>query len=135
MNLLVHRQFLIIEDDIDTAKLMRHLLEQFADAQCDLAFNSYEAIKALCEKEYDMVILDQHLPDMNGLELLITLDAHLSQDPKLDEHGTHARRVPVVLMSANTVHLPRDMDFNFFDIIDNIDKQNLSGSISALFAS
>jgi len=67
-------RILIVEDNPKVGKLLKVACERFP-ASCDMATNGEIAI-SLCEiTNYDAVILDLGLPDIDGLDVLKTLRA------------------------------------------------------------
>jgi two-component system, NarL family, sensor histidine kinase BarA len=65
------KSILIIEDDeIDRMALRRYLKSERPDAEIVESHNCAEGFSALAEKEFDCILLDYHLPDGDGIELL-----------------------------------------------------------------
>src|SRR6516165_645093 len=62
----------IVEDDDDVALLIRKSLER-AGHQVTTCRTAADALTVLGHGTYHMVLLDQRLPDMAGLDLLQTL--------------------------------------------------------------
>lgn len=60
---------LIVEDERSLAREIKIFLEK-AFYLCDKAFTAAEAKKLMIENEYDFILLDLGLPDLDGLELL-----------------------------------------------------------------
>ncbi len=58
---------LLAEDNKTNQKLALRLLEQMG-YQADLAVNGREALNALDQKEYDVILMDVQMPEMDGLE-------------------------------------------------------------------
>lgn len=63
------RRILYVEDDEGLARLLQKRMERLR-FEIDLAFSAEEALKNLQDKKYDLILLDYHLPGMNGVELL-----------------------------------------------------------------
>ncbi len=61
-------QVLYIEDDIETAELCRAVLGNY-DYTVELAYTGKEGLELFQSSEYDAVILDYRLPDVDGLEV------------------------------------------------------------------
>src|SRR5690606_33152979 len=78
------RQLLVVEDDPSEQTSIRALLGH-DDVAITVAGSGAEALGLMRERGFDCVVLDLHLPDMSGFELL----ARLEQDTSL-------RDVPVV---------------------------------------
>jgi CheY-like chemotaxis protein len=58
---------LVVEDNKVNQKVI-HLLMQKLGYQVDIANNGYEAIAALNRKRYALVLMDEQMPEMDGLE-------------------------------------------------------------------
>ncbi|MBC8100108.1 MAG: response regulator transcription factor, partial [Armatimonadetes bacterium] len=68
-------QVLIVEDDYDTAEVMRILLKDVGYFPI-LVDSGATALQEIHQTAPDLVLLDLHLPDMHGLEILKTIRAH-----------------------------------------------------------
>ena len=79
-------RLLIVEDERSQRLLLKKILEKNQYA-VDTAETGQRAIDAFQEQDYDCVLLDQRLPDMNGLEILERLK-------------TINPIVPVIIMTA-----------------------------------
>lgn len=62
-------KILLIEDDITTTELIRKILGE-ERLYCDVATNGEEALQISKMYQYDAVILDLNLPDIDGYKLL-----------------------------------------------------------------
>lgn len=100
-------QVLHIEDDNDVVAVVRLLLAEIANVH--QAATIAEARKLLQEQSFDLVILDQNLPDGSGIELLPLIE---SQKPPLqvilfsvrDLDPDVASRVAVTLVKSRTTN-------------------------------
>lgn len=132
---LNRRKVLVVEDDGDMAELTRFLIEQFSGARCDIVVDSYEAIEALCDNSYDYLVVDQNLPGLKGIEVLIKLDSYLDTDPILAEQCRFTHKIPVLLMSAENITIPHGLKLTHFEITDSINKRDLNLGLAKNFAS
>ena len=66
---------LIVEDDPLQRDSLAQLIREASGAICTAVGTGAEAAELIGQKEYDCVILDLRLPDMNGLELLKHMEA------------------------------------------------------------
>ena len=62
-------RILIIEDEHDTAGPVKEALEMYG-YEADIAENGAVGVEMLRKKEYDLVLLDLKMPQMNGEEAL-----------------------------------------------------------------
>ncbi len=77
---------LVVEDDRDTREFIRNGLLQ-AGHRVDVAADGREGLFAATTQQFDLVVLDRMLPQVDGLTVLRTLRAS-------------GNRVPVLLLSA-----------------------------------
>lgn len=109
------RKVLVAEDSPITHDLLKLLLNQRGH-QVDIAADGVQALQALRDKDYDVALLDYHLPRMDGLQVAAAI--------KAETHGRHLPRLiaitadPEGLLSAeagceNFDHiLPKPLDIN-----------------------
>ena len=64
------RSILIVEDSSTTRALIKAIIEEMGDFQTVEASSGFEALKLLPTQEFDLVITDINMPDINGLELI-----------------------------------------------------------------
>jgi PAS domain S-box-containing protein len=86
-----HRRIVhYVEDNETNVEVMRGILAQRAQVQMEVSMNGLEGLRAIRAQSPDLVLLDMHLPDLSGLELL----ARLKSDPATAD-------IPVVVVSAD----------------------------------
>src|SRR5580765_4855462 len=94
---------LIVEDEADIAGLIKHTLERSGDADAHIVGSGDAALKAVADRQPDLIILDLNLPVVGGLEVcrilrsradvphipIIMLTARTSEDDRVTglEHG------------------------------------------------
>lgn len=59
---------LCVDDHEDTSEMLKLLLAQ-EDYEVETAVSAKEALELASSKEFDLYVLDRHLPDSSGLEL------------------------------------------------------------------
>lgn len=84
------RTILYVEDNLSNLKLIEHILVRRPELRLISAMQGRLGLELAREHRPDLILLDLHLPDIDGYEAL----RHLRQDP-----GT--RRIPVVMISAD----------------------------------
>ena len=96
-------EILLVDDNRLNQELGGHLLSQ-AGAQVDIVANGKESLKAMQKKRYQLVLMDLHMPVMDGLTAL----RHIRREPKNDE-------VIVICLSASPLseHLAPDANIQF----------------------
>jgi len=78
---MTHR-LLIVEDNADIASLVQ-LHAKDIDCESDIACNGRQALEMFKQKDYQLVILDLMLPEVDGLEVCRQLRANASYVPIL----------------------------------------------------
>jgi PAS domain S-box-containing protein len=63
---------LVVDDSADTTEMVRHLLEIGGASVCS-ATSGFEALRLAREKEFDVVLSDISMPEMDGFEFLSRL--------------------------------------------------------------
>ena len=71
---------------------MKMLLNKF-DIQLDFAFHGKEAIDKLTEKVYDLVLMDFHMPIMDGLEC--------TRQIRSGKSGVQQPHIPIIGVTAD----------------------------------
>ena len=64
------KTILIVEDSSTTRALIRAVIDELGDFGTVEASSGFEALKMLPQQEYDLIITDINMPDINGLELI-----------------------------------------------------------------
>jgi signal transduction histidine kinase/CheY-like chemotaxis protein/HPt (histidine-containing phosphotransfer) domain-containing protein len=90
-------RILVAEDHPSNQLFMRKLLENLGVKHFIIAENGREALRALEAETYDLVLMDCHMPELNGYDT--TLAIRDLDDPI-------RRNVPIVAMTANA--MPED---------------------------
>jgi class 3 adenylate cyclase len=82
-------RILIVDDDDNNRYTLERRLRQFVDAEIGIAKNGREALELLGREAFDLVLLDVHMPEMDGYTVL----EQMQSDMRL-------REVPVIMVSA-----------------------------------
>jgi PAS domain S-box-containing protein len=87
-----YRQRLLhyVEDNETNVEVMRGMLLRRPQVRMVVSTNGLDALAALRQRRPSLILLDMHLPDIDGLELL----RHLKDDDELGD-------IPVVVVSAD----------------------------------
>ncbi|MBK7862461.1 MAG: response regulator [Archangiaceae bacterium] len=62
------RRILVVDDEIQVAKALRRLLRK--EFEVETAESGAQALELLAQKQFDLVLSDFRMPEMNGAELL-----------------------------------------------------------------
>jgi CheY-like chemotaxis protein len=90
-------RILLAEDNYTNQKVALRMLKRLG-YEADVALNGLEAVKALHERQYDAILMDIQMPEMDGLEATrhIRMEFPASEQPY------------IVAMTAATIQLDRE---------------------------
>lgn len=91
---------LLVEDNVLSQKVMVHLLENDGYF-VKIAQNGIEAIEALGKEEFDVVLMDIHMPDMDGFEA-----TRIIRDPGSSVRNHH---IPIIAVTADAMKGEREL--------------------------
>ena len=89
-----------MEDNETNVEVMRGILAQRPQVELQVSMLGIDGLAAIRARHPDLVLLDMHLPDISGLELL----RHLKADERTAD-------IPVVVVSADALEQQIDAAF------------------------
>lgn len=94
-------RLLIVEDDADIRELLKHFLKEFVDEIVE-AENGSQALQYVKQNEFDTILSDIEMPQMNGLKLLANVRSLGQMTPfvVLTAHGDHSRALEALSLGA-----------------------------------
>ncbi len=81
-----------VEDNETNVEVMRGVLSQRPQVRMDVSVTGLDGLAAIRNRRPDLILLDMHLPDISGMELLRHLKADLATST-----------IPVVIVSADAL--------------------------------
>jgi PAS domain S-box-containing protein len=81
-----------VEDNETNVEVMRGILAQRPQVEMQVSVTGLDGLAAIRSNRPDLILLDMHLPDISGMELL----KHLKNDPRM---GT----IPIIVVSADAL--------------------------------
>lgn len=64
------KKILIVDDSATMRSMLVSIIEEIKDVQPIEAANGFEALKALPQQSFDLIITDINMPEINGLEIV-----------------------------------------------------------------
>lgn len=94
-------RLLIVEDDSDIRELLKHFLKEFVDEIIE-AENGTAALEHVKTQEFDTILSDIEMPQMNGLKFLAYVRSLGQMTPfvVLTAHGDHSRALEALSLGA-----------------------------------
>ena len=88
-----HRRLVhYVEDNETNVEVMRGILAQRPQVEMQVSVTGLDGLAAIRARRPDLILLDMHLPDISGMELL----RHLRADPLTST-------IPIVVVSADAL--------------------------------
>ena len=97
---LAERRILLAEDNSTNQLFAREVLQQ-AGMLCDCVENGEEALLAVGFQPYDLVLMDCHMPNMDGFEATRTIR-------KMEQNGELNGHLPIIALTANAIKGDRE---------------------------
>ncbi len=88
------KRVLFADDEFTTRKLLELQLRRVG-VQCDLAADGNEALRLSREREYGLIILDQYMPALSGIEVATRIRERTHDIPLIAVTGDDSR-VPLL---------------------------------------
>jgi serine/threonine-protein kinase len=97
---------LIVDDDVDLAKILTFYVQQIVGAtEVRVAHDGEEALRQVQEREPDVMLLDLHMPRMNGVEVCMQLRGEgLAQSCSIISVSAGAHEHDVQLLHQLGIH-------------------------------
>ncbi|MCE1201025.1 MAG: sigma-54 dependent transcriptional regulator [Bacteroidia bacterium] len=126
-------RILIIDDEVSIRRTLREILE-YEKYKVDDAPNGPDGIAMAKEQDYDVILCDIKMPDMDGIETLETLK-QLTESPvvMISGHGTIETAVEAIKKGAyDYISKPPDLNRLLITLRNAMDKSRLVSETKAL---
>ncbi len=95
----IGRARILVAEDIPVNQLLARRMLEKLDLHVDVVVNGVAAVAAMREKQYDLVLMDKEMPEMNGIEATRAIRR---------EEKDGRRRTPIVALTAANAQSDRD---------------------------
>lgn len=111
------QRILYIEDDEGLARLLQKRLERHR-ISVETSFTAEDGLERMKNERYDLVLLDYHLPGMNGLEALDAIIAMQGAPPVIILTGSGDESVAVAALEKGAAdYAVKDTGQSYFDLL------------------
>ena len=94
---------LVVEDNLVNQKIVSKFLAKW-EASVDIAENGVIAVAMVQEKEYDVVLMDLHMPEMNGYDATRAIRSM---------EGDYYKSLPIIALTASAFLEDRDKIYTY----------------------
>ena len=94
---------LLVEDDPDVRGMLENFLEKIEDVTLEVATNGSDSLGLSLRSSYNLILLDLHLPDVGGLDILPVLRGSLPRS--------------VIAVVSGYTDLVTEDDFELADVV------------------
>jgi ammonium transporter, Amt family len=92
-----------VAEDNEINRLVANKVLSQAGYECDLVVNGREALSALGERQYDLVLMDCQMPDMDGFEATTEY-----RKREAVQTADHRHPLPIIALTANALSGDRE---------------------------
>jgi Amt family ammonium transporter len=96
-----HRGRLLLAEDNEVNRMYVGEVLQSVGYHCDLATTGRQAVAAVQQKSYDLVLMDCQMPEMDGFEAARVIR-------ELEQQGLRSGHLPIVALTANALRGDRE---------------------------
>lgn len=129
MQATMNTRILVIDDDRELTALLKHRLgSTLVNTQVLVTHDPYEAMNAMTEKAFDLILLDWNLPGLDGAQTLQKADRAFQFEPNVPIRWD-LQQTPVVVLSGNLRSDCKLTKTKHFKYVGHINKKNKLSSI------
>lgn len=116
---------LYMEDDEGIARLLQKRLHRL-QYEVDIVTNGHEGLRRFAEDNHDVILIDYHMPGMNGLEVIRQLPKQEDPPAVIMLTGSGNEKIAVeALKLGATDYVVKDVDGTYIDLLPTVIEQSL----------
>ncbi|MDR2717484.1 MAG: response regulator [Treponema sp.] len=100
-----HARLLVVDDIATNLKVAEGLLAPYR-AAVDTCLNGLQAIEMVQQRDYDLILMDHMMPEMDGIEATAIIRKSEMENEK---SGNSKKQIPIIALTANAVVGMREM--------------------------
>ncbi len=100
IKMIAKRKVLVVDDNAGNRLLLQYNLEGYFDV--DFACNGYSALDKVKERKYDLILMDIHMPELDGIET--------TKQIRMMENGSG--RTPIFAVTSNMFREQKEKCFD-----------------------
>ena len=117
-------RILLIDDDRELTQLLKHRIgATLENTQVLITHDPYEAMNAMTEKAFDLILLDWNLPGLDGAQTLQKADQVFQFEPDVPR-SWDSKPTPVVVLSGQLRSDCKVLKTKHFKYVGHINKKN-----------
>jgi len=97
---------ILLAEDNEVNQIVASEILAKAGFQCDIVGDGKQAVEAIAQREYDLVLMDCQMPEMDGFQAATAIR---QRDAAMAREGKPVRWVPVVALTANALKGDREL--------------------------
>ncbi len=119
-------KILYVEDDEGLAYLLRERLEATGKFSVETACNGKDGLSKCLAGEFDMLLVDLAMPEMNGLEVIkaVIVEKHSIPSIMISGSGNETSAVQALKAGASD-YLIKDVEGNYMDLLPSVIEKTL----------
>lgn len=122
-------RILVIDDDRELSELLKHTLgSTLENTQVLVTHDPYEAMNAMTERSFDLILLDWNLPGLDGAQTLQKADQVFQFEPDVPT-AWDTKQTPVLVLSGDLRSDCKVQKTKHFKYVGHINKKNKINSI------
>ena len=101
-------RILVVDDHPTNQKICKGLLAPY-QATVDICQSGAKAIEMVKQEEYDLILMDHMMPEMDGIQVTATIRAWENEKNQVSQSNESYKRIPIIALTANAIIGAKEM--------------------------